>query len=93
MIGVIVRKGSNVIEKNIYAGDVSVVPEIVEKLKVANPSLSYAIHSDEDKDWRTSFEDVLIAPMQTTDQVDWQIAKGQGAASALSFIAKRIGLE
>lgn len=83
--GVLIKDSDgNVIEKRVYAGDMS-------KLEgdLSLEAVSYEILNDTDPLF------VEAAPIEalSKNEHDWQIAKGKGTTEALSFLAKQLGLE
>jgi hypothetical protein len=93
MIGVIVTDKFGNIQKRIYAGDEIKSNDLINKDIAANPLSTFTIHSDTDKDWQTAFLDVQETKLISQDQTNWQTAKAAGGSVALSFIAKKLGLE
>lgn len=93
MIGILVKNGNAVIEKQVFSGNVSVVPTFIENYQIKHPSLTVEIHQDTDPDWITAFDQIMITPSLTPEQTGWQTAKSGGAQQALLYIAKYLGLE
>lgn len=84
---VIISSSGNVIGKEIYAGDDVQNAAIVDKKQVSNPSLTYEIVDQK------TFDQTVMQDSTAKDMTDWQTAKAQGTTNALSFMAKKLGLE
>lgn len=93
MIGVLVTDENGNVQKRIYQGDDDTSKEVVASDMKKNPTYTFEIHQDTDPDWQESFMDAKETIIVTKSQTDWQIAKAVGSNAAISFLAKRLGLE
>lgn len=93
MIGVLVRNGTSIIDKKVYAGDDDGSLKTIENDKENNPGLIFEVYLDTDDNWAKVFLKETITITSTPDQNAWQSAKLSGTNTALSFLAKKIGLE
>lgn len=91
MIGVLVRKDGKNIEKNQYEGDVDSIISLIERDRERNPGKLYVIYHDSQPDW-SEFETAEIEEKETEEKRQWRLVKSD-PVKALSFLAKRLGLE
>lgn len=93
MIGVLIKDGVNIIDKQVFVGDEAVVGLNISQQTAKNPQWSFEIHKDTDPDWKTAFETIKTSPIATQEQMNWQTVKGLGTNAAIDFLAKKMGLE
>lgn len=93
MKGILVKDGPDVVEKHVFAGDISIVPDKLAQMQKENPSLTYEIHSDDEPSWNTDFELQTIVRKPTKEQTDWDKARNLGPEAAMDFLAKKLGFE
>ncbi len=84
---IIVKNGSLIIGKEAYAGDDEKIDSLIEQKVAENPDLSYEA-TDE-----SSFDSFSIEKESSREDPSWKDAKTKGVDSAISFLAKKLGLE
>lgn len=80
----LILDGSNVVGKNVYSGD----DEKADAMALRDAGNFVALEVSYDV-----FEETLIAPKASPDQAEWLEAKAGGPDQAITFLAKRLGLE
>lgn len=93
MIGVLIKSGETVVDKQVFDGDETISLALIADYQTGHPELTAEVHRDSDEDWAEAFDQIEIAPQLTQVQMDWLVAKGNGTAAAVAFIAKHLGLE
>lgn len=93
MIGVIVKNGAKIVAKDVYAGDDAESLKAISQKAQQDKTLTFEVHSDSDHDWKTSFEASPVDVQVTAEKSEWQVVKAKGTATAIDYLAKKLGLE
>lgn len=81
----IVKDGVTVVGKDAYEGDDEKIDSLIAEYKTQNPKFTVS-----EIDQETSDATQMTMPRT---KLDWQSAKQLGTDSAISYIAKQLGLE
>lgn len=80
--GVLIKEGSDVIEKRVYSGDTSVLDE-----KLVAEGVQYEIYDDTD----SAFVNATIKEVETKEERDWKLLTT--VEEKISYIANKLGFE
>jgi len=89
MLGIVVKKDGRTIDKLVRFGDegdfLAIATEDAEKN-------GNTLDVYRDDDWNT-FEAISVDPPESPDQTEWDAQKQLGPEAAISFLARKLGLE